>query len=171
MSPLPVFWHSLLFPDLAEEWVQHVSRSLDVGLQGFRWYSVRACCLAWLEGLDSFGDLGLAGRVDIDIQELGWWWDVWWGGRGWSVEYFLEVFCPPCSLFCLAWDGVSVLVLDGTAGVVVFPRQCPGYIVQSLHVSLACCSLCLAGQLLNVASFVLPSTFLHLSVLLPVLSL
>ena len=120
MSSLPVFWHSLLFPDLAEEWVQHVSRSLDVGLQGFRWYSVWACCLAWFEGLDSFGDLGLAGRVGIDIQKLGWWWDVWWGERGWSVECFLEVFCPPCSMFFLAWDGVSVLVLDGAAGVVVF---------------------------------------------------
>ena len=68
-------------------------------------------------------------------------------------------------------DGVSVLVLGGMAGVVIFPRQCPGHLVQSLHVSLACCSLFLAGQLLNVASFVLPCTFLYLSVLLPELSL
>ena len=89
-----------------------------------------------------------------------------------TVDWVFPWSVPPTLLSVLpVWDGVSVLVLDGVAGVVVFPRQFPGYLVQSLHVSLACCSLCLAGQLLNVASFVLPCTSLHLSVLLPVLSL
>ena len=47
------------------------------------------------------------------------------GGGGGSVECFLEVFCPPCSLFFLTWDGVSVLVLDEAAGVVVFSPTVP----------------------------------------------
>ena len=41
--------------------------------------SVGASCLVWLKGLDGFGDLCLSWGAGVDIEELSWWWDVWWG--------------------------------------------------------------------------------------------
>ena len=94
------------------------------------------------------------------------------GGAGGDGRLSVSLKYSAHLVLCSSSPGMVFpsLSLTGRLGL-FFPRQCPGYLVQSLHVSLACCSLCLAGQLLNMASFVLPCTFLHLSVLLPVLGL
>ena len=106
--------------------------------------------------VDGLGDLSLAGRVGIDVKELGWWWDVWWGG---SVERFLDVFRPSCSLLLLTSYGISVLNFDRAAGVSVLPKESSGDLVEPVHVSLVYCSLCLWCQLLYLSSFVFPGTF------------
>ena len=136
--------------------MQHVCRGLDVDLQSFRWNAVWACRLSWLQRLDGLGDLSLAERVGIDVKELGWWWDVWWGR---SVERFLDVFRPSNSLLLLDSYGVSVLNFDRAAGVSVLPRESSGDLVEPLHVSFVYCSLCLWCQLLYLSSFVFPGTF------------
>ena len=137
--------------------MQH--RGLDVNLQSFRWNAVWACRLSWLQRLGGLGDLSLAGRVGIDVKELGWWWDVWWCRWGGSVERFLDVFRPSWSLLLLASYGVSVLNFDRAAGVSVLSRESSGDLVEPLHVSLVFCSLCLCCQLLYLSSFVFPGTF------------
>ena len=96
----------------------------------------------------------------IDVKEFGLWWDVWWGRWGGSVESFLEMFRPSCSLRLLARLDVSFLVFDGAAGVAVLPRESSGDLVEPLYVFFfGLLHLCLCCQILYISSLVFSGTF------------
>ncbi|CAE1310923.1 unnamed protein product [Acanthosepion pharaonis] len=54
------------------------------------------------------------------------------------------------------------------SGLTVFPRESPCGFIQPFHVSLAHCSLCFMGQVLNEVSLVFSQTYLHFRIFLPV---